>query len=47
MTDSGIYRTPALQSWQRADVVAAANCRREQIARTPEDSKLLAAYRRR
>jgi hypothetical protein len=44
MAESGIYRTPALLGWQRANVVAAANCLREQIARTPEDSKLRAAY---
>ena len=37
-------RTPALQAWQRANVVAAANCMREQIARTPGDAKLMAAY---
>jgi len=44
MAESGIYRTPALQGWQRTNVVAAANCLREQIARTPDDSKLRAAY---
>ncbi len=44
MADSGMYRTPALQGWQRTNVVAAANCLREQIARTPEDRKLLRAY---
>jgi hypothetical protein len=44
MAESGLYRTPALQGWQRANVVAAANCLREQIARAPEDSKLRAAY---
>lgn len=44
MAESGIYRTPALQGWQRANVVAAANCLREQIARTPEDPKLRTAY---
>jgi hypothetical protein len=37
-------RTPALQGWQRANVLAAANCLREQIARSPGDAKLLAAY---
>jgi hypothetical protein len=37
-------RTPALQGWQRANVLAAANCMREQIARTPGDAKLVAAY---
>jgi hypothetical protein len=37
-------RTPALQAWQRANVLAAANCMREQIARTPQDAKLIAAY---
>jgi hypothetical protein len=44
MADSGIYRTQALQGWQRTNVVAAANCIREQISRTPEDPKLRAAY---
>ena len=44
MAESGIYRTPALQGWQRTNVVAAANCLREHIARTPEDTKLRAAY---
>lgn len=44
MADSGIYRTPALQGWQRTNVVSAANCLREQIARTPGDQKVRAAY---
>jgi len=44
MADSGIFRTPALQGWQRANVVAAANCLREQIGKAPDDSKLRAAY---
>ena len=44
MAESGIYRTAALQGWQRANIVAAANCIREQIARTPDDPKLRAAY---
>ena len=44
MAESGIYRTPALQGWQRTNVVAAANCLREQIARAPDDPKLRAAY---
>ena len=44
MTDSGLYRKPALQGWQRTNVVAAAKCLREQIARTPDDPKLCAAY---
>jgi hypothetical protein len=44
MAESGIFRTPALQGWQRTNVVAAANCLREQISRTPEDTKLRAAY---
>src|SRR4029450_12557168 len=44
MAESAIYRTPALQGWQRTNVVAAANCLREQIARTPENTKLRAAY---
>ena len=44
MAESGIYRTPALQGWQRTNVVAAANCLREQISRTPDDQKLRGAY---
>jgi hypothetical protein len=44
MAETGSYRTPALQGWQRSHVVAAANCLREQISRTPEDAKLRAAY---
>jgi hypothetical protein len=44
MAESGIYRTPALQGWQRTNIVAAANCLREQIARAPDDPKLRAAY---
>jgi hypothetical protein len=44
MTESGMLRTPALQGWQRAKVIAAANCLREQIAREPEDVKLRSAY---
>lgn len=39
-----MYRTPALQGWQRKNVVAAANVLREQISRTPEDTKLRGAY---
>jgi hypothetical protein len=44
MADSGIYRTPALQGWQRTNVIAAANCLREHISRTPDDRKLRNAY---
>jgi hypothetical protein len=44
MADPGRYRTPPLQGWQRTNVVAAANCLREQISRTPGDPKLHAAY---
>src|SRR6188472_2254568 len=44
MAESGLYRTPALQGWQRTNVVAAANCLREQISRTPDDQKLRSAY---
>jgi len=44
MAESGIFRTPPLQGWQRSNVIAAANCLREQIARTPDDPKLRAAY---
>ena len=32
MAESGIFRTPALQGWQRTNVVAAANCLREQMS---------------
>ena len=39
-----MYRTPALQGWQRTNVVAAANCLREQISRTPDDPRLRNAY---
>src|SRR4051794_1413887 len=44
MAETGIYRTPALQGWQRTNVVAGANCMREQIVRAPGDPKLRAAY---
>jgi len=44
MTDPGMYRTPALQGWQRTNVIAAANCLREHLARAPEDARLRAAY---
>jgi hypothetical protein len=44
MADPGMYRTPALQGWQRTNVVAAAKCLREQISRTPEDQQLRSAY---
>ena len=44
MSDSGNYRTSTLQGWQRTNVVSAANCLREQMARTPDDQKLRAAY---
>jgi hypothetical protein len=44
MADSGIYRTPALQGWQRTNVIAAANCLREHISRVPDDPKLRNAY---
>jgi hypothetical protein len=44
MAESGLYRTAALQGWQRANIIAAANCIREQIARAPDDQKLRAAY---
>ena len=39
-----MYRTPALQGWQRTNVIAAANALREQLARSPEDQKLRNAY---
>jgi hypothetical protein len=44
MADPGKLRTAPLHGWQRTNVVAAANCLREQLARAPGDSKLLAAY---
>ncbi len=44
MAESGMFRTPALQGWQRTNVVAAANLLREQLVRNPDDSKLRAAY---
>jgi hypothetical protein len=40
----GMFRTPPLQGWQRTNVIAAANYLREQLARTPDDSRLRAAY---
>ncbi len=39
-----MYRTPALQGWQRTNVIAAANCLREQMSRTPDDQKLRGGY---
>jgi hypothetical protein len=44
MAESGLYRTPALQGWQRTNVVAAANALREQLSRRPDDLKLRNAY---
>jgi len=44
MAESGLFRTAALQGWQRTNVIAAANCLREQIVRTPDDQRLRAAY---
>ena len=44
MAESGLFRAPALQPWQRAHIVAAANCIREQLARAPDDAKLRVAY---
>ena len=44
MAESGLFRTPPLQGWQRTNVVAAANIIREQISRAPDDVKLRAAY---
>src|SRR3990170_3621493 len=44
MAESGMFRTPALQGWQRTNVVAAANYLREQLARNPDDPRLRAAY---
>lgn len=39
-----MFRTPPLQGWQRTNVVAAANCLREHLARAPDDARLRAAY---
>ena len=44
MADIGSYRTPPLQGWQRTNVLAAANCLRDQITKSPDDRKLWAAY---
>lgn len=40
----GMFRTPPLHGWQRTNVIAAANYLREQLARTPDDPRLRAAY---
>jgi hypothetical protein len=37
-------RTPPLQGWQRANVVAAANYLRELLAQNADDSRLRATY---
>lgn len=39
-----MFRTPPLQGWQRTNVVAAANYLRERLVKSPDDSKLRAAY---
>ena len=44
MAESGLFRAAALQPWQRAHIVAAAQCLREQIAQAPQDAKLVTAY---
>ena len=44
MAESGMFRTPPLQGWQRANVIAAANYLRELVARNPEDTRLRSAY---
>lgn len=44
MAESGMFRAPALQGWQRANVVAAANYLRELLAQNPEDPRLRATY---
>lgn len=44
MAESGMFRTPALQGWQRANVVAAANYLRELLAQKPDDPRLRATY---
>jgi hypothetical protein len=44
MAEAGLFRPSPLQSWQRAHIVAAADCIREQIARVPDNARLLAAY---
>lgn len=43
MGDSGIFKT-GHQVWQRANIMAAANYLREQLARTPEDFRLKSLY---
>lgn len=44
MAESGMFRTPALQGWQRANVVAAANYLRELLGQNPDDPRLRATY---
>jgi len=44
MAESGLFRAAALQGWQRTNIIAAANCLREQIAKAPDDPRLRAAY---
>jgi hypothetical protein len=44
VADSGRFRTPPLQGWQRTNVIVAANFLREHLARSPDDARLRAAY---
>jgi hypothetical protein len=44
MEESGIYRTPALEGWQRTNVVAAANSLREEMSRASGEMKPRGAY---
>ena len=43
MGDSGIFKT-GHQVWQRANIMAAANYLREQLAGTPDDFRLKSLY---
>jgi hypothetical protein len=43
MGETGIFKT-GHQVWQRANIMAAANFLREQLARTPEDLRLKSLY---
>lgn len=43
MGDTGIFKT-GHQVWQRANIMAAANFLREQLARNPEDLRLRSLY---
>ena len=43
MGDTGIFKT-GHQVWQRANIMAAANYLREQLARSPDDLRLKSLY---